>query len=51
MKNPQTKLDETTYEKKSLIEHVLLRPDSYVGSIEPISSKMWVYAKDTNCIV
>ena len=25
---------EKTYQKKTPIEHILLRPDSYVGSIE-----------------
>ena len=34
---------ENTYQKKTHIEHILLRPDTYVGSIEPVKSSMWVY--------
>ena len=47
-KNPPI---ESTYQKKSLIEHVLLRPDTYVGSIQPITQKMWVYNKEANRVV
>lgn len=31
------------YVKKSPLEHVLLRPDTYVGSIEAKEEKMWVF--------
>ena len=31
------------YVKKSPLEHVLLRPDTYVGSIEAKEDKMWVF--------
>ncbi|CAK4647363.1 unnamed protein product [Aphanomyces euteiches] len=34
---------EQIYQKKSQLEHVLLRPDTYVGSIEPVQQAMWVY--------
>lgn len=33
---------EQTYQKKTPLEHILLRPDSYVGSIEMQDSKLWV---------
>nr|pir hypothetical protein F32A11.5 - Caenorhabditis elegans [Caenorhabditis elegans] len=35
---------EDAYQKKSHLEHILLRPDSYIGSIEHNEKKpMWVY--------
>jgi DNA topoisomerase-2 len=33
---------EKIYQKKSQLEHILLRPDSYIGSIEKIEDKLWV---------
>ncbi|KAJ1884646.1 DNA topoisomerase 2, partial [Kickxella alabastrina] len=33
---------EEIYQKKTPIEHVLLRPDTYVGSVEAIDEEMWV---------
>lgn len=34
---------ERIYQKKSQLEHILLRPDTYIGSVEPITQNMWVY--------
>ena len=34
---------EQTYQKKTPLEHILLRPDTYVGSIEHQDSKLWVW--------
>lgn len=34
---------ERIYQKMSQLEHVLLRPDTYVGSVEPVTQTMWVY--------
>ena len=34
---------ENQYQKKTQREHILLRPDTYIGSIESIKSKQWVY--------
>ncbi|XP_064478636.1 DNA topoisomerase 2-alpha-like [Ornithodoros turicata] len=34
---------ERIYQKKTQLEHVLLRPDTYIGSVEPITQNMWVY--------
>ncbi|KAM7262891.1 hypothetical protein ACFE04_000574 [Oxalis oulophora] len=34
---------EETYQKKSQLEHILLRPDTYIGSIEKHSQILWVY--------
>ena len=33
---------EKTYQKVTQLEHVLLRPDSYVGSCEAITQQMWI---------
>nr|AAS90120.1 DNA topoisomerase type 2 [Tetrahymena thermophila] len=37
---------ETTYQKKTQLEHILLRPDTYVGSNEYQDEQMWVLADD-----
>ena len=34
---------ERLYQKKSQHEHILLRPDTYIGSVEEITQTMWVY--------
>ena len=31
--------------KKSQLEHILLRPNLYIGSVEPLQEWMWVYEK------
>lgn len=33
---------ERIYQKKSQLEHILLRPDTYVGSVEAVTQPMWV---------
>jgi len=35
------------YQKKTQLEHILLRPDTYIGSVEFISNPMWVFNKNT----
>lgn len=30
------------YQKKSQLEHILLRPDTYIGSVERVTDNMWV---------
>jgi DNA topoisomerase-2 len=42
-KTTDGKTIEQIYQKKTPLEHVLLRPDTYVGSIESREEKMWVY--------
>ncbi|KAN0032195.1 hypothetical protein ACTFIV_006072 [Dictyostelium citrinum] len=37
-----TRKIEDIYQKKTPTEHVLLRPDSYIGTIEKIEDDMWV---------
>ena len=39
---------EETYQKKTPLEHVLLRPDTYVGSIEMEKSYKWVLCEDAS---
>lgn len=36
------KSDASKYDKKTPREHVLIRPDTYIGDIEPTSEEMWV---------
>lgn len=41
---------EKTYQKKSQLEHILLRPDTYIGSIEQTTESMWVYNSEKDQI-
>ena len=34
---------ERIYQKKSQLEHILLRPDTYIGSVEEVTQSMWVF--------
>ncbi|XP_010023678.2 DNA topoisomerase 2 [Eucalyptus grandis] len=34
---------EETYQKKSQLEHILLRPDTYIGSVEKHTQSLWIY--------
>ena len=38
----KAKTIEQQYQKKTQLEHILLRPDTYVGSVDPHSQPMWV---------
>ncbi|XP_049916374.1 DNA topoisomerase 2-alpha isoform X1 [Epinephelus moara] len=50
-KDPKRLSVERIYQKKTQLEHILLRPDSYIGSVEPVTQQMWVYDEDEglNC--
>jgi hypothetical protein len=37
---------EEIYQKKTQLEHILLRPDTYIGSVEMIKTPMWVLQDD-----
>ncbi|XP_039209913.1 DNA topoisomerase 2-alpha [Crotalus tigris] len=37
---------ERIYQKKSQLEHILLRPDTYIGSVEQVTQQMWVFDED-----
>ncbi|KAG9343807.1 hypothetical protein JZ751_013188 [Albula glossodonta] len=42
---------ERIYQKKTQLEHILLRPDTYIGSVEPVTQPMWVFDEEIgiNC--
>ena len=42
---------EQIYQKKTQLEHILLRPDTYVGSCEKTEALAWVYDKATDRLV
>ncbi|KAJ1728286.1 DNA topoisomerase 2, partial [Coemansia biformis] len=42
---------EEVYQKKTPVEHVLLRPDTYIGSVEPIDEELWVMDTAKNRMV
>ena len=41
---------EETYQKKTQLEHILLRPDTYIGSTESVTQPMFVLNAQTNRI-
>nr|UQT18118.1 DNA topoisomerase II beta [Andrias davidianus] len=51
-KNDSKKMSvERVYQKKTQLEHILLRPDTYIGSVEPLTQQMWVFDEEIgmNC--
>uniref|UniRef100_A0A6C0EBV0 DNA topoisomerase (ATP-hydrolyzing) n=1 Tax=viral metagenome TaxID=1070528 RepID=A0A6C0EBV0_9ZZZZ len=42
------KSDVDKYDKITPREHVLLRPDTYIGDIEPTTEDMWIFSEDEN---
>ncbi|MED6185751.1 DNA topoisomerase 2 [Stylosanthes scabra] len=48
--NGNGKTIEEMYQKKTQLEHILLRPDTYVGSIEKHTQSLWIY-NDNNEMV
>jgi len=42
---------EKMYQKMSQLEHILLRPDTYIGTIEHTKELMWVFISETNTMV
>ncbi|KAF7239114.1 DNA topoisomerase 2-alpha, partial [Varanus komodoensis] len=50
--DPKKRLSvERIYQKKTQLEHILLRPDTYIGSVEQVNQQMWVFDEDVglNC--
>ena len=45
------KTDAEKYDKKTQREHILLRPDTYIGDIEPTTEPMYIYDTELNKIV
>ncbi|XP_036151138.1 DNA topoisomerase 2 isoform X2 [Monomorium pharaonis] len=50
-KAAKQKTIEGIYQKKSQLEHILLRPDTYIGSVEPVTEMMWVFDKEKEMMV
>jgi hypothetical protein len=42
---------EEVYQKLSQLDHVLLRPDTYIGSVEAVAQAAWAYDAQTNRMV
>lgn len=42
---------EKIYQKKTQLEHILLRPDTYIGSVEYTKELMWVYNEEKNRMI
>src|SRR5690349_3633306 len=43
---PNNKTATETYQKLTQLEHIIKRPDTYIGSVERMDQKMWVYNKN-----
>ncbi|KAJ8715927.1 hypothetical protein PYW08_013212 [Mythimna loreyi] len=50
-KGPKGGTIEKIYQKKTQLEHILLRPDTYIGSVERTTELMWVFDKSKECMV
>ena len=50
-KSASTKSEAEKYDKKTPREHVLIRPDTYIGDIEPTTEPMWIYSESINKMV
>ncbi|PHH86261.1 hypothetical protein CDD83_10488 [Cordyceps sp. RAO-2017] len=37
-----------TYQKLTQLEHIIKRPDTYIGSVEKTDQQMWVFNKETS---
>ena len=44
----EPKSEAEKYDKKTPREHVLIRPDTYIGDIEPTTDSMWIYSESEN---
>ncbi|XP_046987549.1 DNA topoisomerase 2-like [Schistocerca americana] len=50
-KNVKNLSVEKIYQKKSQLEHILLRPDTYIGSVEPVTELMWIFDTEQEMMV
>ncbi|KAF0991154.1 hypothetical protein HZS_788 [Henneguya salminicola] len=48
---PKNKNIEEIYQKKTPIEHILIRPDTYIGSTSLDLQQMWVWDEETHRII
>lgn len=51
MTSRKDKSVEEIYKKMSQLEHVIARPDTYVGSVQMQSEKMWVWSEEQDMMV
>ena len=51
MTSRKDKSVEEIYKKMSQLEHVIARPDTYVGSVQMQSEKMWVWSDELEMMV
>ncbi|CAK4156406.1 unnamed protein product [Aphanomyces euteiches] len=42
---------ESMYQKKTPLEHVLLRPGMYIGSVESTKESLWIWSEKEQCMV
>lgn len=49
--NSNKKSIEQIYQKKTQLEHILLRPDTYIGSTESLKQAMWVWDTQSQSMV
>ncbi|KAH3901440.1 DNA topoisomerase 2 SCDLUD_002934 [Saccharomycodes ludwigii] len=50
-RNANQKSASEKYLKISQLEHILKRPDTYIGSVEMQEEKMWVYDDENECMI
>ncbi|KAF2890235.1 hypothetical protein ILUMI_15938, partial [Ignelater luminosus] len=48
---PKKQAIEKTYPKQTQLEHILLRPDTYIGSIEHTQEVMWIYDSEKETMI
>ncbi|KAI3338874.1 DNA topoisomerase [Ustulina deusta] len=46
-KSTKKKTATEKYQKLTQLEHIIKRPDTYIGSVEPTEQSMWVFNKET----
>ncbi|EJS41976.1 top2p [Saccharomyces arboricola H-6] len=39
------------YQKISQLDHILKRPDTYIGSVETQEQQQWIYDEETDCMI
>lgn len=47
----ETKTASERYQKISQLEHILKRPDTYIGSVEVQEQQQWIYDEETDCMI
>lgn len=51
MTKKTTKTIEEKYQKKTPIEHILTRPDTYIGDVKLQKEPMWIYSSEKNMLI